>query len=237
MFCSKWEQEDANISPTERTKNIIDGTMEGLEAFLKFTMETKEDFSSGWLATLDTDLLVSENNRIEYKFYEKPVSSNVTVQQKTAMDENNKMKTLSNELTRRLLNTSESLGDTVGIQVVDSYSQKLMNSGYRKEQIQKIIINGIKCYERKLGECRNGTRKLHRTGQDSSGSRYRKKVTNKTEWYRKKKKPEENDTAPGQGTFKRGKWSIARMGEQKPKDVRTKTVLFVEHTDDEGDAL
>ena len=118
------------------------------------------------------------------------------------------------------------------IQVVDSYSQKLMNSGYRKEQIQKIIINGIKCYERKLGECRKGTRKLHRTGQDSSGSRYRKKVTNKTEWYRKKKKSEKNetaDTAPGQGTLHRGKWSIARMGEQKPKDLRTKTVLFVEH--------
>ena len=88
----------------------------------------------------------------------------MTVQQRTAMDENNKMKTLSNELTRRLLNTSESLGDTVRIEVVDKYSQKLFNSGYRKEQIQRIVMNGIKGYKRKLRDCGNGTRKLHRTG-------------------------------------------------------------------------
>ena len=164
-------------------------------------METKEDFASGWLATLDTDLSVNENNTIEYKFYEKPVSSNVTVQQRTAMDENNKMKTLSNELTRRLLNTSESLGDTVRIEVVDKYSQKLFNSGYRKEQIQRIVINGIKGYVRKLRDCRSGTKKLHRTGYESSGSRNRKKVTYKTVWFRKRKRSENEDsatTAPSQ---------------------------------------
>ena len=143
VFCNKGVQEDSIISPTERTKRIIDGAMGGIEEFLIFTMETKDKFASGWLATLDTDLSVNENNTIEYKFYEKPVSSNVTVQQRTAMDENNKMKTLSNELTRRLLNTSESLGDTVRIEVVDKYSQKLFNSGYRKEQIQRIVMNGI----------------------------------------------------------------------------------------------
>ena len=44
--------------------------MQDLEEFLNFTMETVEDFSSGWLATLDTDLQVTDKNKVTYKFYE-----------------------------------------------------------------------------------------------------------------------------------------------------------------------
>ena len=44
------------LSPTERTQKALHGTMNGLEGFLTFTMETGEDFASSWLATLDTDL-------------------------------------------------------------------------------------------------------------------------------------------------------------------------------------
>ena len=38
----------------------------------------------------DTDLCVTEGNKIDYRCYEKPVSSNVTVQKLTAMEENSK---------------------------------------------------------------------------------------------------------------------------------------------------
>ena len=89
---------------------------------------------------------ISETNRVEYKYYEKPMSSNVYIQRLTAVDENSKMKTLSNDLTRRLLNTSESLDDEVRVEVINKYSQKLINSGYGVEQVRRIIINGIKGY-------------------------------------------------------------------------------------------
>ena len=56
-----------------------------------------------------TDLRVKENNTISYKYYKKPIASNICVQKLTAMDENSKMKTVPKELTRRLLNTSEAL--------------------------------------------------------------------------------------------------------------------------------
>ena len=84
-YCKRWEIEDENLSPTERTRRVLHGTMMDLEHSLKFTMETGEDFSSGWLATLDTDLKVTEENRVDYKCYEKPMSSNITVQKLSAM--------------------------------------------------------------------------------------------------------------------------------------------------------
>ena len=153
-----------DISPTERSRRILYGTMSGVEDFLRFTMETVDDFPTGWLATLDTDIMVTKENRVEYNFYEKPMSCNVCVQLKSAMDENSKMKILANDLTRRLLNTSESLGLEARIKVVNDYSQKLLNSGYGQEQVRRIIINGIKSYERKFEESmRAGGRKLQRT--------------------------------------------------------------------------
>ena len=83
-----------------------------------------------------------------------------------AMEENIKIKPLSNDLIRRLLNTSERLGLEDRIKVVDKYSQKLLNSGFKIEQVRTIVVNGVKGYERKVKESRRpGGRRLHRNLQ------------------------------------------------------------------------
>ena len=37
-----------------------------------FTMDTQEAFPPGWLATRYTDLQATEQNKVEYNYYEKP---------------------------------------------------------------------------------------------------------------------------------------------------------------------
>ena len=190
-FCKRWEQEDQHLTTTERTRKVIHGSMMDLEDFLNFTMETCEDFPSGWLPTLDTDLKVNENNIIQYNFYEKPRSRNTCIHFRSAMEENAKMKILANDLTRRLLNMSEDLGMDERVKVIDDYSQKIINSGYSRDQTRKIVINGIKAYENKLELCRRGERKLHRNAAESFGKRSRKKLLDKTEWFKDKKNRKE----------------------------------------------
>ena len=90
-YCDQWREEDIWLSPTEITSRIIGGTLSVVEEFLKFTVETGEDFD-GWLPTLDTSLKVGDNNVIQFKFYEKPVGAEQTVQQRSAMGEDSKMK-------------------------------------------------------------------------------------------------------------------------------------------------
>ena len=48
------------------------------------------------------------------------------------------------------------------------------------DQIRRFVVNGIKGYEKKLGESRRGVRKLYRTAGESSGQRSRKKLLEKT---------------------------------------------------------
>ena len=222
MFCKRWEQEDLQLSPVERTKRAIHGTMMDLENFLKFTMETGEEFEGGWLPTLDTKLRVEMNNRVLYTHYEKPVASNTCVLMDSAMDENSKIQILANDLTRRLLHIEQAMGMEEQVRVINEYSQKLFNSGYKQEQVTRIIINGIKAFERRLKESTAGGRPLHSTSKESYGRRSKKKLTEKTSWYKKSKKRTEEH----EGVHRKRRGSRDTSGEE----LRTKTVLFVEQT-------
>ena len=113
-------------------------------------METGEDEGcDGWLPTLDTSLKVDERNLIQYKYYEKPTSSRECLHANSAMNMNSKMQILSNDMVRRLFNTSEGLGSKVVGEIVDNYAEKMMRSGYSREQTKKILLNGIKNFESK----------------------------------------------------------------------------------------
>ena len=193
QYCDKWKEEDKNISKTEVTKRILLGTMTGIDSFLEFTMETGEDFD-GWLPSLDTNLAVEKNNTIIYKFFEKPMSANTVLHARTAMAEDAKIRCLANDLTRRMLTTSEKVPDGVRRQIIDEYAQKLLNSGYSLEVTRRIVVAGLKGYERKLFNSRKpGGKKILRTAKESYKGRVKKKMMANTSWFKKRPREEEDD--------------------------------------------
>ena len=96
-YTRRWEEEDKGLSSMEITRRIWSGSLEKVEDYLSFTTETCEDFSDWWLPTLDCSLRVDEDNTVLYKFYEKETSSDHTVRRNTAMNEDNKIKVVSNK--------------------------------------------------------------------------------------------------------------------------------------------
>ena len=117
--------------------------MKGVSEFLEFTMEAPEDFD-GWIPTLDTNLRVNEQNRILYKFFQKPMSANTVLHRKTVMSEISKIQCLSNDMTRRILTTSEMVDQGDRDDVVDHYGQMLVNSGDNQHLTRKVIMNRLK---------------------------------------------------------------------------------------------
>ena len=109
------------------------------------------------------------------------------------MSENPKIQVLSNDLVRRLLNTQEELPKEYREDIINKYGRKLLTSGYGREQIAKIIVDGIKGYEGRLRKSRNGIRKLHRTGTESMGGRIKKKLLSKTNWFKSRRKEQVKD--------------------------------------------
>ena len=62
-----------------------------------------------------------------------------------------------------------------------------MTSGYKCDQIIRIVVSGIKGYKARVMRCVREGRSLYRTAAQSSHTRRRKKLLGKTEWYRQKK--------------------------------------------------
>ena len=238
-FKKEWEAEDEYLSPIERTKRMIQASMQGLTKCLSFTVETCEDFSDGWLPTLDFQLRINEQNAIEYSFYEKPTAPNRCLQSETALNQNSLIRCLGNEVGRRLDSFSGTVPLRERVAALDRFSQKLLNSGHSLTTVRGIFVSGIKGYQRKVARCEAARTPLHRSSGQSAASRMTKKLLAKSNWFRSAKEESETGERSSQQweecASRGAKRGVARgkpqEASQKPEakqELRTSTVLFVE---------
>ena len=224
VYTLRWDKEDEVKTAMEVTVGVLRDTVKRIADYLDFTFESGDDYPDGWLPTLDVSIKVNDRNTVDYRYFEKPTTTNTTVRERSAMGENSKIQCLSNDLVRRLMNTKEELPASYRAEVVDKYGIKLMTSGFTREQSRKILMNGIKGYVAKRDRRRaSGRKRIHLTAEETSQARSKRKLLGKSSWYRggKKKKDEVQMTKvrkPGGGT--------------KPSTVqlRTRAVLFLEQT-------
>ena len=226
QYCKKWEIEDKDMTPEKMTSSILLRTMNDIETYLTFTVETGEDFD-GWLPTLDTSLRVRGDNQIDYKFFEKPTTTSTVIRKESALAENQKIQILAQELVRRLFNTREDLPSSFRSRVINDYAQKVLNSGYGRDQTKRIILAGVRGYfgkvKRRRGE--RGFKRIHYTAMETGGSRWKKKLVGKTSWYKQRKRnsDEETQRQVGGKDRKRGKMD-------HHEKLKTRAVLFVPQT-------
>ena len=148
--------------------------------------------------------------------------------------EDAKIRSLTNEVIRRMVTTSKTTPEETRCQILDRLAQKMANSGYGVLQIRRVILAGIKGYEKMLRLEKKGKRKLHRTAKESSSLRSKKKLTGKSEWFRKQ---EIQDSSPEEldedelAEKKLDKWlKDGKAKNNEDKSIPTRTVLFVENT-------
>ena len=98
------------------------------------------------------------------------------VQKISAMGEDTKYQIIFQDLIRRLMNTSESLEPKYKIEVVDEYCDKLVRCGYSKDQVSRILINGITGYGRKRKRMKQEGRKLKTRSKENRMKRFRDKL-------------------------------------------------------------
>ena len=106
------------------------------------------------------------------------------------MPENMRMSTLNQEMTRRMMNTSEMVPMEQRITVVDDYGQRLTDSGYGIDQIRRVIVGGLTGYERRLHLSKDTTnsrwRPLHESACFNATKRRNKKLMAKSNWFNRK---------------------------------------------------
>ena len=138
---------------------------------------------------------------------------------------------------------------------MDEFAQKMINSGHSLETARKVAVAGLKGYERKKERsAKPGGPPLHRNAEQSGPTRRIKKLLGKANWFREDGKNTEGDLNSGTGvateeravpnSIPENGWKGGRQPHGKPvtrnvthgkmpnpkKELKVRTVLFVEHT-------
>ena len=125
------------------------------------------------------------------------------------------------------------------INIIDHFSQQLVNSGYSKDKIREIICSGLKGIMRKERE-RKERNSRYRGAHETLGDRLNKKLLEATTWYKEGGGEERIMDEIKENKYKEGAWKGWRVRMRKRKredsheDVLEKKkmqgVIFVPHT-------
>ena len=119
--------------------------------------------------TLDFQCRV-ENNKVIYVHFQKPMAKQTLIMSNSELSQKVIIPSLTQNLMRRMLNTSEMANIEERIKVVDQYCNQLLLSGYSIKQITDIVTAGLTGYEKLLLKCKKENKPLHRSAED--GQRY-----------------------------------------------------------------
>ena len=234
-YKEEWRAEELEqrMTATQKTAAVLIDIMNSVSTMLTFTSETAEDFDSGTLPTLDTQLWM-EGRKVKYMFFEKPMANSRVLNRRTAMSENGMVASLSQEVVRRCKNTSEELTQEQKNQVLDNYTKKLLASGHNRAQAHRIMTAGLTGYERLLKKQVDGIANIHRPSSSGLAARNRKKLLNKTKWFKVKQQEGKNtgkETGPQMARGNPTKmFSGPKCKEKATEDIPTTSILFVDHT-------
>ena len=110
---------------------------------------------------------------VTYSFFEKRMASAFCLMKSAAMAESAKEAILSQEILRRLFNTSKEEHPRKKEEILDKFEKKLKLSGYNNTERKKIFRRGICNYEKLLDLEFQGKRPLHREGRTTVATRYK----------------------------------------------------------------
>ena len=87
------------------------------------------------------------------------MSAKTVIHRDSALSENSKMASLSQNVVRHMRNTSERLDIKERVRVVNKFGQRMANSGYTIQQAKRVIVSGLRGYEAaRLRAAKSGVR-------------------------------------------------------------------------------
>ena len=150
----------------------------------------------------------------------------------TAMTEKMKRETTSNELMRRLLNTSQDLPNSEADmeEAVNQYMITMRDSGYSAQYRFDTLVNTVKGFRRKQQLDRVGVRPLYKEAHEGARDRHMAKISASSNWFKKNNLSQENLEEMGRPITRRNPWrkEQPRGGNRDSREVEG--VTFLPHT-------
>ena len=220
--------EDSNIPGDIRTMNIIKEIADGIDSDIEVTFDTQSKNADGFVPILDLKACITDENKIMYIFYRKPITSNFVTLKSAAMTMRQKMDILTQQCFSRLHNTSREAEESVKVNILNEFMRDLQMSGYNEQDRLKVLEGGINTYKNISEKETKGLRPFYRPGSFQKEQRAKDKANKKLNWFNGKKCDQRFktvmyiDATPGDVPLK-----MMRATEERHKvsdDIRVKLV-------------
>ena len=238
----EWEVEDRTegLTHDQRTMREYQKMANTILPFIQVTFDTVDDHPSKTLPVLDLQCW-TEGKVVLHKYYEKPMSSKYCIMEASAMSQNVKWSSLSQEIIRRMKNTSRRVAHDVREGILTDFMLKLQRSGYTESFRKNVLISALKGYSKMKESEDSGKGPINRP----RGSRPKRqktrlsKIREKSEWHKRKittEVPEIANPLPqgyaGGSHFSRKSAALAKNNVSMAVDSHWdyKTVLFIPQT-------
>ncbi len=99
----------------------------------------------------------------------------------SALGENSKIASLTQEVVRRMKNTSEEVSNGERVAILNVYHQRLELSQYSLDASRRIMVAGIQGYERIRDRAAKTGGNINRSEEEGAAGRYKKKLLGKTD--------------------------------------------------------
>ena len=198
-----------------------------VDDMLKFTTDVPSKYDDMKMPVLDMKVGLNDQNEVEYVFYEKPMKSKMVIGKASALPNNVKMKTLTQEVFRRMHNTKETILEEHKSTMLTEYMKKLKTSGYTQEERYNILIGGMNTYNKLKKLEKEGKRKFYRPPEVTSLERNTKKCI-KNEWFKRGKENKFTSVMFVEATPNGELVKAIRKVEEDYKVAENKRIKFVE---------
>ena len=229
----EWEEEDKKNGEMDdkRTMREIRKMSNSVLPFVNFKEEVASDCQDGKVPMLDFQVWRQEypdkdreggkRTEIHYEFFEKPVATKLVLMEKNALPHRMKITTLTQEIIRRMKNTSRTIGKKRRAVILTNFMKKIMKYGYGAKTRRNVAIAGLKGYYRMVKTEEEGGRRVNRPRWERTRERRFKKLGGKANWFKKV----ENSSNKYCNKGGKGSREISQGIEGK-----IETVMFVPHT-------
>ena len=168
---------------------IVQQIANGINPMIQLTVETPCNFEDGKLPVLDVvvDVNESEQNRIDFEFFEKPTKNPRVILADSALGFSKKRTILTQECLRRLRNTKKELGPEVQAKHLNLFMLKLKNSGYSQKFRVEILDSALKAYKKMTEDDTKGVKPMYRSREWNAKERRESKSKKKLNWWNSEK--------------------------------------------------
>ena len=120
-----WEETKTYDELEEHTRRQVNEALNSVFSFLQFTTELQSEYKDNYMPTLDLKCRLTSENKVVFQFYEKETTSRYCVMAKSAMGDQSKIAILTQEVNRRLLNTSEQEPQEKRDNILSTFQEKM----------------------------------------------------------------------------------------------------------------